>query len=158
MAERDVQAGLDYDGESAAEAAHGARGKQIIDLIKAKLTKGELKASALQPPSLARVEIPAGLWGELCFEFAGSRAQAKTDGYKFVGVELSANLGTTDTRTAACQAWLQGEVRQLKKIMQARAQDRIAGLTTREFDAAYSAVFPAKRGRPRKENNKITRA
>ena len=150
MAEVEVMAGRDFDGTNALQAAHGALGKQIVDMIRDMLVADQLKATAMQPPSLERFDIPACLWTDLDPQFARDTASNKHGDYKFTHIELT--LPTT--RIAECQAWLAGHPRQEKKVFESITLAKFPGLTTREYNAAYKAAFDIKVGRPRKPATK----
>lgn len=151
MAELEILRGEPYEG-TANNAAQGRLGKQIVDAMKRDLRSRQLVATALQPPGLPRVEIPATLWADLEPNFAENSAESAN--YKFILIEVRRPADDPSDRTAVCVAWLKGQPRQVKKILLPSALSHIPGLQTREFDAAYMEVFGTSVGRPLKNPQK----
>jgi hypothetical protein len=151
MAELDVMNGRDVGGTSTQQAARGALSKRIVDLMRDMLVSGHLTATGMQPGSLARIEIPAELWTDLKFDFA--QGTAVNSHFSFLYIQVATNLGSRETRIAACQAWLKSQPRQAKKILEPAAIAEFPGLASREYSAAYAAAYNTKPGRPRKTSD-----
>jgi len=126
----------------------------LVAEFKAKLAEGHLVVTALQPPDLARVTIPAGIWDNLQPDFV--RNSAVGAGFSFVDIRVSeaAAAPAQDEAIAACISWLaarrQSHGDEMKKVLQKAAAEHFGTrLTTRQFDQAYAAVYQRGRGRPR---------
>ena len=138
------------EGDPGVDAELAARGKldqELVGAIRLRLIERQLIATALQPPSLDRVEIPASLWGNLEMGFAENFA-SNAD-FKFTHIEVRLASDITEGRVTACEAWLKNRPRSKRKTLLDEAVVAIPGLKHREFTSAYAAVFGNKRGRPK---------
>lgn len=143
-----IKDGQDFDGKAARTVENIERGRQIVALVKEAFRSKQWVATAFQPPALQRVEISPGLWSDLKPIFKLSRAENQD--YTFTLIEIYKAVGEREDRVARCRAWLEQQPQRQKKIMLPAAQAHISGLVTREFDAAYSAAYKTKPGRPQK--------
>jgi hypothetical protein len=132
------------------ELASDEQGKRIVGRLKSLLASGELVATALQPPVLERVRVPAELWPDLQLDFLTDEAAGA--GYVFRAVRVSTS--TTFDLVERCAAFLERRRAEhgdeLKKVLEAAARSELGdALTDRRFDQAYAAVYRRGRGRPR---------
>lgn len=148
----DVDQGRDVDGQSARAVERGKIDGQIVETIRQQLVTRQLVATGLQPPALNRVEIPGSLWTDLDPDFAQN--SAANSHYAFTHIEVQSTRDDSTARIEACKEWLMKQVRRTKTELRHDAFSHIPGLKSREFDAAYQAVFKTRRGRPHKNPQK----
>ena len=155
---RQKAAELPYAG--GAQARHREQilrlGIQILEEFRRHLCTGELIATGYQLRSLTRAVIPTELWKDLWPNFLADKAESGSLILTHVRIsEASLDPGQASTIVQRCIEWLrqrQADGEQRKKVLLTDAiRDFSQDLTTREFDAAYKAVFAKKRGRPRRK-------
>ena len=125
---------------------------ELRNRFKTKLMCGELVASGIAPSGLRQI-IPAELWSDLLPDFIASSAASSQLSYSHVTVRTEATDQSQRDIVAECRDWLRHQEVSPKKVL---LHDAIAhfgaDLKTRDFDAAYGAVFRRPRGRPRNES------
>jgi hypothetical protein len=118
----------------------------------AKLIGGELIASGIAPTGL-RQSIPADLWDDLVPNFVKNEAVSLRLTYSHVTVRMETTNQPPRDIVAECSDWLRYQAVSPKKVLQHDAIAHFgADLKTRDFDAAYGAVFRRPRGRPRNDS------
>lgn len=147
MSEGSFNRGKGDPGVIAKFAARSKFDEELVGAIRSRLIERQLIATALQPPSLDRIEIPASLWADLEMRFA--KNSASNSDFRFTNIEVRHASDDTEGRVAACEAWLKNQPRSKREALLQQAISAIPGLKHREFDSAYKAVFGAQRGRPK---------
>ena len=134
-------------------------GKALVADFKERLSNEEIVATGLSSLAVARVTIPSERWPELWPNFAADKAEGKELTFAKVRVSKPASRRTSSIRfLEECIAWLQQrqlEGESCRKVLEAEASNRFGSvLKTRDFAAAYKAVFEKPRGRPPKTSPK----
>lgn len=126
----------------------------ILNALKVLLSEGYLIATGLHPSSPVRINIEKTLYSKFTLDFENHTI--RTDKYAFEHVRITASSAwVADTLSGKLEAWLRqrrGEHgREFKKALIPVAREVFgAAVTDRLFDAAYQAVYGARRGRPRR--------
>jgi hypothetical protein len=146
---------LDYvdeelrDGdEKALRQARRKLAKELIAEFKRMLTEGEIVATGLSPASPTRKKIDDGLVRDLEFDFAKNAANSHL--YAFTHIQVY-RAKPPATRLVKFDIWLrnqkEADPNRVRKELLADAV-RLFGITQREFQKSYRAVFAKPRGRP----------
>ncbi len=149
-----------------------AEAQEEADLMARKLVAGfrdlaaagRLAAAGLFARTGLRQEIPPELWADGKIEFAAGRLTLGEFAYAAVTVsevapEELAPPAVPDDPAAALRAFLEDRRRrkgdEIKKALRQAARETFGEtFTVRRFDAAYSAVYGRRRGRPEKSTGK----
>jgi len=135
--------------------------RTLVARIRDSAAAGLLAAAGLFARTGLRQEISPELWAEAKIEFAAGRLTLGEFAYAAVTVIPGTSPGTAaqDDAAQAIRAFIaerrrrQGD--ELKKALREAAREKFGeAFTVRRFDAAYSAVYGRRRGRPSKSTNK----
>lgn len=114
---------------------------------------GALKTSGIFENTGLRQPIPAEFWPRATIEFASGRVASGALAWLAVTVEAADPPAARDAEGDIVRTWLQkrrdkrGD--EVKKALEAAAQNELSQkFTVRRFNAAYSALYGQRRGRP----------
>jgi len=121
-----------------------------VDRLRSLLASSELVATALLPPALDRVRVPAELWPDLRLNFLAGEAAGAGYAFRAVRVSRSASFDLVERGIAVLPRRRTEHGGEPKKVLGAAARSEFGdALTDRQFDEAYAAVYRRGRGRPR---------
>ncbi len=138
--------------------------RKIVARFRESAAAGRLVAAGLFARTGLRQEIPPELWAEVKIEFAAGRLTLGEFAYAAVTVREAAAdepapPAAEDDPAAALRAFLEDRRRrqgdEFKKALREAAREKFGeACTVRRFDAAYSAAYGRRRGRPNKSTSK----
>ena len=131
--------------------------QEILDSLRNLGLHGRFLSTGLFIGTGLRQDIPPELWANATFEFGSGRLVSGKFEYHTVTLrETETSLAEDDLENAIREWLVDRRVRrgdEKKSPLQAAARDAFGdGFTVRVFNAAYSAVYERKRGRPEKRN------
>jgi hypothetical protein len=71
------------------------------------LLAGKVVATGIQPPSLARIELPREFWSSLNLSFANDSAADKN--FSVTNIQITRGEGGHESLIADCVAWLKSQ-------------------------------------------------
>ncbi|HKN31432.1 MAG TPA: hypothetical protein VJY34_27575 [Roseiarcus sp.] len=138
--------------------------RKLVARFRESAASGRLAAAGLFARTGLRQEIPPEFWADAKIEFAAGRLTLGEFAYAAVTVREAAPNEPAPPpaqgdSAAAIRAFLDDRRRrrgdELKKALREAARERFGeAFTVRRFDAAYSAVYGRRRGRPEKATSK----